>query len=400
MPSFERVVLRAAFLSSWHSIASIFTTTSFLSILGFTFLALVIPLVYFLFRQTMSERQDLNAHHFPFMELPPELRDMVYGYLVEDPHYPPPAPSTPGSPLLKWLIPSQWPSAQPTQEEKKLKGSWMFLANKQLYAEFTEVECKKATFHLSVTPANYPKSVPITPTSTAITSTPDPTTPSLWKIKPSTLNAIRKCDIKLVISSAMLGVPDPRNMAPDSWTLAHKVRAELKHLSKVQELNMHVQAIGDPLWNPLWVWYHASQSFKNMGVAPTPSALPLWSPTSAPATHPSNHPHPHPHPHPHSRSRANSHSRQDTPEDKQVDEPTGPKLNRITFGLDSPSPGENHLARDQENDGQWGWWCTKGHYIGPDGGADMPVREFCAKLFMECRTCRPDLESDEEDGQF
>lgn len=339
----------------------------------------------------MSKMQDLNAQPFPFMELPPELRDMVYEYLVEDPYYPPPAPCTPSSSPLNWLMPSQWPAKITEQEKKPKKGSWIFLASKQIYAEYTEVGCKKSTFHLSVTPTNYPKPIPTTTSTAAITSSPGAAAPSLWKIAPDTLKQIRKCDIKLVITSSMLGVPDPRNMTPDSWALAHQVRAELRHVSKVQELNLHVKAIGDPLWNPLWVWYHASQSFKNMGVAPAPSPLPLLSPTFAPTTHPSAHPHPHPHPH--------SRSRQNTPEHKQMDEPTGPKLNRITFSLDTWSPGENYLERDAQSDGQWAWWCTKGHCIGPDGGAEVTVREFCAKLYMECRTCRPELEGEEEEEE-
>ncbi|KAF2787394.1 hypothetical protein K505DRAFT_316804 [Melanomma pulvis-pyrius CBS 109.77] len=286
--------------------------------------------------------QDLNAQPFPFMELPPELRDMVYEYLVEDPYYPPPAPSTPSSSPLNWLMPSQWPVKTTEQEKKPKKGSWIFLASKQIYAEYTEVGCKKSTFHLSVTPTNYPKPVPTCTTTAAITSSPGAAASSLWKIAPDTLKQIRKCDIKLVITSSMLGVPDPRNMTPDSWALAHQVRAELRHVSKVQELNLHVKAIGDPLWNPLW----------------------------------------------------------NTPEHTQSDESAGPKLNRITFSLDTWSPGENYLERDAQSAGQWAWWCTKGHCIGPDGGSEVTVREFCAKLYMECRTCRPDLEGeDEEDDE-
>lgn len=82
----------------------------------------------------MSKMQDLNAQPFPFMELPPELRDMVYEYLVEDPHYPPPAPKTPDSPLLNWFMPSQF-SSTPSKQEQRPKKSWIFLASKQIYAK-------------------------------------------------------------------------------------------------------------------------------------------------------------------------------------------------------------------------------------------------------------------------
>ncbi|KAF2715790.1 hypothetical protein K504DRAFT_469898 [Pleomassaria siparia CBS 279.74] len=339
----------------------------------------------------------LHVQPFRFMDMPPELREMVYEYLVEDPYYPPPSTeATLSSPLLNWLMPS-WP-LQPAPEKKPKKGSWIFLASKQIYAEYIDVGCKKSTFHLSVSPANYPKSIPITTTptasSTAVTSSPPgpiPAAQNLWTIAPDTLKQIRKCDIKLVITSPMLGVSDPRSMVPDSWALAHQVRAELRHVSKVQELNLHVKAIGDPLWNPLWVWYHATQSFKNMGTAPAPSAIPLLSPTFAPTSHPSTHSH--------SRSRSCS-SRSCTPEKHHVDDPVGPKLNRITFSLDTWSPGENHLERDPSNQNEWAWFCTQGHCIGSDGGVDMPVREFCAKLYKECRACRPaDWDDESEDDE-
>ena len=332
--------------------------------------------------------QDLNAQPFPFMEMPPELRDMVYEYLVEDPHYPPPAPPSPTSLInpMNWFMPTQSPSNNWEKKEKPKKGSWIFLTCKQIYAEYSEVSCKKSTFHLSVTPSNYPSPLPA-PTA-VITSSPGAEHKNLWKIAPEMLKNVRKCDIKLVITSDMLGVADPRNMASEKWALAHQVRAELRDVIKVQELNLHVKAIGDPLWNPLWVWYHATQSFKNMGTATALSALPLLSPTFAPTIHPSTHAHEH--------GLSRCRSRQNS---LQKEEPMGPKLNRITFSLDTWSPGENHLERDPTNDNQWAWYCTKGHCIGPDGGVDMPVREFCAKLYKECKTCRPELESDSEDEE-
>lgn len=83
----------------------------------------------------------------------------------------------------------------------------------------------------------------------------------------------------------------------------------------------------------------------------------------------------------------------------QKEVPVGPKLNSITFSLDSWSPGENHLERDSANGGQWAWYCTNGHCIGPDGSGDVPVREFCANLYKECHVCRPELEDDGDDEE-
>ena len=75
----------------------------------------------------------------------------------------------------------------------------------------------------------------------------------------------------------------------------------------------------------------------------------------------------------------------------------GPRLEKITFSLDTWSPGENYMAR---RNGVWHWFCGEGHIVGVDGGAGeggLTVREFCGKLYQPCRVCRPEEESEEED---
>ncbi|PSN74989.1 hypothetical protein BS50DRAFT_479784 [Corynespora cassiicola Philippines] len=313
-----------------------------------TLLALLTPpVLYYIYRRIMDAQ--IQAKPFPFMELPPELREMVYDYLVEDPHYPPPAKCVPDSGSVnKWMVPLRWPAVA-TQGEKKGKNSnWLLLANKQINAEFTDLLCKKATFHLTVSPSNY--IAPPVPSSEDASPSPAPQQ-KIWNLPAGALKKLRKCDIKLITTSSMLGTPDPRNMKPNEWALARQVREELKEVQNIGEMNLQVRAIGDPLWNPLWVWYHASQSLKTMG------------------TECGDYEH------------------------------TGPKLNRITFSLDIWSPGENILKRDPENKNQWAWWCLEGHNVDTDGGADMTVREFCAKLYADCRTCRPEMDSDNEDEE-
>jgi hypothetical protein len=287
---------------------------------------------------------------------------MVYNNLLEDPYYPPPPPcSNQQSSPFSWLVPGLFPAAptvtstatpshQPHHYKTKKPSNWLFIANKQTYNEYMEIMCKKTTFHLTVSPQNY---TPPSPPSTDAKSTEEKSTETkkIWNIAPETLKHLHKCDIKLITTSPMLGVSDPRNMKPGDWALAQQIRSELKEVSNVRELNLQVKAIGDPLWNPLWVWYHASQSLKNMGF-PTESAA-----------------------------------------------PTGPKLNRITFSLDTWSPGENLLERDEASGNQWSWKCLHGHCVAPDGPGEVSVREFCARLYMECSTCRPELDSDDEEGQ-
>ena len=115
-------------------------------------------------------------------------------------------------------------------------------------------------------------------------------------------------------------------------------------------LTLGAKAIGDPLWNPLWIWFHSSQSFKNIGT-------------------------------------------------ELSDCKGGPRLEKITFSLDTWSPGENYLQRDAENRGAWTWYCMEGHSVGLDGGVEQTVREFCGMLYRECRTCRPAEEEEEEEEE-
>lgn len=147
----------------------------------------------------------------------------------------------------------------------------------------------------------------------------------------------------------MLGVADPRNMTSSEWALARQIREELKYLANVTSLTLSAKAIGDPLWNPLWIWYHASQSFKTMGT------------------------------------------------DQSDTLPIGPQLTKISFSLDTWSPGENYIQRDPQNKNQWTWYCMQNHPVGLDIGPDMTVREFCGKLYQECRDCRTELESEADD---
>lgn len=209
----------------------------------------------------------------------------------------------------------------------------MFLANKQIYAEYMDMLCKQGTFNLTVSPENYQ---------------PSAKDDKIWSIAPSTRKNIRKASLQIVTTSAMLGCTDPRNMASCSWDLAARIRSELSLLESCAHLTLNAKAIGDPLWNPLWIWYHSSQSFKNIGTSLS-------------------------------------------------DHPTGPKLDKITFSLDTWSPGENYLQRDEASKGAWTWYCMKGHNVGIDGGQEQTVREFCGMLYRECRTCRPAEEGEEEE---
>jgi hypothetical protein len=303
-----------------------------------TLIAIIVPLLSLWTIKRYKTMQDENRKPFPFMELPRELRDMIYENLIEDPSYPPPAACTKHASTMDWMLPGRWSSASATSQHRR--SNWIMLTDKQICKEYMELLCKRATFHLTVSPQNYQNPCS-TPTSNV------PSNARIWKISPTTLKQLRSCDLKLITTSSMLGVSDPRNMTSSDWTLARQIRQELTSLTNVTNLTLDAKAIGDPLWNPLWIWYHASQSFKAMGTSLADTV------------------------------------------------PAGPKLNRITFSLDTWSPGENYLARDVDNKAAWTWYCMKGHSVGLDG-VDMTVREFCGKLYQECRVCRPELDSDDE----
>lgn len=275
-----------------------------------------------------------NTKPFHFEALPQELRDMVYRELLDDVYYPSPAACQPASPL-NGMLAGLWGSATNLRNTPKTPkpNNWIFLANKQIYAEYMDVLCKQGVFHLTVSPDNY-----------------QPTTKDarIWNIAPSTFKHIRKASLQLVTTSAMLGCTDPRNMQSADWALAARIRAELSQLEACTHLTLNAKAIGDPLWNPLWIWFHSSQSFKNIGTSLS-------------------------------------------------DHATGPSLDKITFSLDTWSPGENYLERDETNKGAWTWYCMKGHGVGLDGGPEQTVREFCGMLYRECRTCRPAEEGEDDD---
>ncbi|KZM24699.1 hypothetical protein ST47_g4159 [Ascochyta rabiei] len=284
--------------------------------------------------QRLQKMQINNAKKFPFESLPQELRDMVYKNLIEDPSYPPPAARQSASSLDRMLT-GLWRSSTNSQKATRAFGSsnWIFLANKQIHTEYMDMLCKQGTFNLTVSSENYQPSTP---------------NDKIWSIAPSTIKQIRKASLQLTTTSAMLGCADPRTMASSSWALAARLRSELSALESCTHLTLNATAIGDPLWNPLWIWYHSSQSFKHIGTISS-------------------------------------------------DCPNGPVLDKITFSLDTWSPGENYLQRDEANKGDWTWYCMKGHDVGVDGGPEQTVREFCGMLYRECRMCRPVEEGEGEE---
>ncbi|RAR09016.1 hypothetical protein DDE82_001925 [Stemphylium lycopersici] len=318
-----------------------------------TLAAVILPLLLLVSIKQYRRMQQQAQKPFPFLDLPQELRDMVYEHFLDDPVYPAPAATSYQQSTLDWIRPGRWTLSTSSSASKARSGSkWIFLANKQVYAEYMDMLCKRRTFHFTVSPQTYkPVAGPIpsptsTPTTTTTTTSPssssNPPVPTIWQISPLTLSKIHHSTLSLTTTSSMLGVTDPRSMTSSSWTLGRLMRQQLRHMSSITSFTLDAKALGDPLWNPLWIWFHASQSLKMLGTRDSDTV------------------------------------------------PVGPRLTRITFSLDTWSPGENFLEREGE---EWEWFCGRGHNVGRHGGRDTTVREFCALLYRECEVCRGEEEA-------
>ena len=92
-------------------------------------LALLIPLFFLGAIKANGKMHHKSRKPFTFLELPQELRDMVYEHFLEDPIYPPPPRSLVQRSSLGWIYPSTSSASHARRHNK-----WIFLANKQVYA--------------------------------------------------------------------------------------------------------------------------------------------------------------------------------------------------------------------------------------------------------------------------
>jgi hypothetical protein len=151
-----------------------------------------------------------------------------------------------------------------------------------------------------------------------------------FAISSRTLSRMRKCALKILATPGIVGAFDPREATGD-WLLRDKVFDAMAEMKCLQDMTLEICAAGNQLWNPLWLWHFTSQAFKE-------------SPILA--------------------------------------------FKRIDFRLEGWTLREpNHLLRNAN--GEWEWHCSEGHCVQVDGSGQQPVREFCARLYVECRVCDP-----------
>ncbi|KAF2756858.1 hypothetical protein EJ05DRAFT_511639 [Pseudovirgaria hyperparasitica] len=271
-----------------------------------------------LFVYWLSTRPQQEMKPFPFLNLPAELRDMVYDELLpeEGISYPTKTPQRSQTRLDRF-------NSLFNRRSSLSKHAGVMMANHQLHREFHDVMSAKSKFTLYVDEHNYKDA-------------------SLWTISAQMLKSIRRCELRFATTPAMMGTHDPRFM-PLEWALCDRVCEKLRKCERLESVTLHIRPISNPLWNPLWVWYHASQAFKTA---------------------------------------------------------EGVKFDSIRFSLDSWTPGENQLGRWLENrlrrssvDGLWKWECVRGHFIADDSDTRQPIRDFCGIIYEDCHVCHPPTET-------
>jgi len=187
----------------------------------------------------------------------------------------------------------------------------MCLVSKQFKKEYMGVYCRRATFHFTLDASIAPTERP-------------------FKISPQTLSRVRKCALRILATPGIVGAFDPREATGD-WLLRDKVFAAMDEMTALRDMTLSIQACGNQLWNPLWLWHFTSQAFKESKLK---------------------------------------------------------EFRRIDFTLEGWTLKEpNHMARRE--DGEWEWRCAEDHMVQEDGEGQIPVRQFCSALYAECKVCSP-----------
>jgi hypothetical protein len=184
------------------------------------------------------------------------------------------------------------------------------LVNRQVRDEFLLIFCQETTFCFTLDASNTDGD-------------------SFWKLAPNILSSIRKCRLRILATPGIVGAFDPRHVS-GNWQLRDRVFSMLGRMDQLVDLQLSIQACGNQLWNPIWLWHYTSQSFKQNNMA---------------------------------------------------------AFSRMSFDLEGWNMRDpNHLAR-RGPAWPWQWRCSAGHLVLPDPQGSQPIREFCGALYAECRVC-------------
>jgi hypothetical protein len=146
------------------------------------------------------------------------------------------------------------------------------------------------------------------------------------------LSRVRVCSLKILATPGISGAFDPREVSSDGeWALKDRVFEAMESMEVLRDMSLNIQAAGNQLWNPVWLWHFTSQAFKESKVQ---------------------------------------------------------AFRRIEFTLENWNFREpNHMIRNDKGD--WEWRCAKGHHMQDDIPRRLAIREFCGALYDKCEVCEP-----------
>ena len=148
------------------------------------------------------------------------------------------------------------------------------------------------------------------------------------------LGSLKNCTLRLIARPGIANAFDPRQANLREWLLRDSIFNSMRQMTTLKSMTLGIEACGNPLWNPLWLWYLTGQAFMESDVK---------------------------------------------------------ALNRIEFTMKNwdlqPS---NYLKRLEGGETGWEWRCIKEDHFVTEDEKDMPIRPFCARLYLPCRVCEPE----------
>lgn len=250
---------------------------------------------------------------------PPEVRLLVYEQLVKDnidcfdKNILSPSKQSSSVSIISSSIRSLMPG--PTSLLHALT-----LVNHQIRDEFSLIFSQKANFRFILDASQSEKA-------------------ALWKVPEPILSCMRTARLKILANPGGFGDFDPRSIS-GSWKLRDSVFELMNRMERMEDLRLSIQACGNQLWNPIWLWHYTSQAFKT------------------------------------SEMKA---------------------FKRMSFDLEGWNMREpNHLERNEY--GHWEWRCAACHFVQSDTDEAQPIRSFCAALYAECKICDPQPEATDGEG--
>ncbi|KAF2673125.1 hypothetical protein BT63DRAFT_421304 [Microthyrium microscopicum] len=257
----------------------------------------------------LRQRNSKPNSTFPLMKLPAEVRLLIFERLLENedrafeslPPSPKPKPITRLRALKKLLTPKGPP----------LSYTSLNAVSRQIREEFLHVYWQHGTLTFKLDASTFS------------------TTPFL-PLAPTVSRAIKSVHLRIFATPSLVGAEgsfDPRNVSGD-WALRDRVVAQLSGMRRLSDVSLTIRASGNQLWNPLWLWYHTSQRFKDSGLR---------------------------------------------------------TLGHMSFEMEDFTIREpNHMAR--EKGGRWEWRCREGHVVG-DAEVEQGIKPFCFSLYEDCMVC-------------